>query len=101
MGAKTGRDGGRDEGAMVWETRNGGGDMPAAGAGGDKTGSWAARVCGGATIQRFDGVEMWNREMMRSWCRGGGRRHESSPEPVGGARARRSLSAMEEAQMGS
>jgi hypothetical protein len=42
---------------VVWETSNGGGDMPAAGAGVDKTRSWTARVCVGAPIQRFQGVE--------------------------------------------
>jgi hypothetical protein len=32
--------------------------------------------------QRFSGSAAWNRERMRSWCRGGGRRRGSSPDPV-------------------
>jgi hypothetical protein len=31
---------------------------PADGVGGDKAGYWAARVCGGAAIERFHGVPM-------------------------------------------
>jgi hypothetical protein len=30
---------------------------PADGVGGDKAGYWAARVCGGAAIERFHGVQ--------------------------------------------
>jgi hypothetical protein len=33
--------------------------------------------------QRFSGSTAWNRKRMGSWCWGGGRRRESSPEPVG------------------
>jgi hypothetical protein len=32
--------------------------------------------------QRFSGSTAWNRERMGSWCWGGGRHRESSPDPV-------------------